>query len=258
MFSKLVFALLSLSTMLPAAISIPANADCDPSTSSSSSSGYETTIAGLPFPSSIASSASIHPTSFPGTVSSSGYDTAIAGLPFSSRVVSNGSIHPTALPGTVSSPISQTPPHISNGISFSVVTPIPSITSTLTGIPAPATTNHAVDPTQPPGTSSSSTGNPNPTGTVNQGCPASGSCPSSRTYCCDEVHDTHTAHANGLLGGLIGINVGSIVGQVGVRCTSIGLVNLSGNACSQQMVCCDRNSFHGAVVLGCDPINLNL
>ncbi|KAJ3560371.1 hypothetical protein NP233_g10884 [Leucocoprinus birnbaumii] len=62
-----------------------------------------------------------------------------------------------------------------------------------------------------------------------------------------------------LLGGLLGLGLGSITGLIGLNCNPISaIVGIGGNSCSQQPVCCTDNKFGGLVSLGCTPINLNL
>ncbi|KJA22759.1 hypothetical protein HYPSUDRAFT_185826 [Hypholoma sublateritium FD-334 SS-4] len=88
----------------------------------------------------------------------------------------------------------------------------------------------------------------------------SNQCNTGSLQCCESTQDASTANT-GLLGvllSLLGINVGSITGQVGVTCSPITVVGVSGTSCTEQPVCCTDNTFNGVVALGCTPININL
>ncbi|KAJ3553475.1 hypothetical protein NP233_g12634 [Leucocoprinus birnbaumii] len=86
----------------------------------------------------------------------------------------------------------------------------------------------------------------------------SGSCNTGPIQCCNQVQNAKDANQD-LLGGLLGLGLGSITGLIGLNCNPISaIVGIGGNSCSQQPVCCTDNKFGGLVSLGCTPINLNL
>ncbi|KAF8806918.1 hydrophobin-263 [Phlegmacium glaucopus] len=82
-------------------------------------------------------------------------------------------------------------------------------------------------------------------------------CNSGSLQCCDST-STASNPITSLLLGLLGINVGSVTGLVGLTCSPLTIIGVSGTSCNQQAVCCTNNSFNGVVALGCTPINLNL
>ncbi|KAF9457575.1 fungal hydrophobin [Collybia nuda] len=57
---------------------------------------------------------------------------------------------------------------------------------------------------------------------------------------------------------LLGIDLGSLTGVVGVTCSPLTLIGGGGSSCTAQPVCCSDNSFHGIVALGCSPVNVGL
>ncbi|KAH9479145.1 Fruiting body protein SC1 [Psilocybe cubensis] len=85
----------------------------------------------------------------------------------------------------------------------------------------------------------------------------SNQCNTGSLQCCDSTQSATSSSVAGLLG-LLGVVVGSVTGLVGVNCSPISVVGISGNSCSAQPVCCTDNSFNGVIALGCSPINLNL
>ncbi|KAJ3573935.1 hypothetical protein NP233_g2112 [Leucocoprinus birnbaumii] len=86
----------------------------------------------------------------------------------------------------------------------------------------------------------------------------SGSCNTGTLQCCNQVQQASSLGEN-LLGGLLGLGLGSITGLVGLNCNPISaIVGIGGNSCSAQPVCCTNNQFGGLISLGCNPINLNL
>ncbi|KAF5309264.1 hypothetical protein D9619_012754 [Psilocybe cf. subviscida] len=85
----------------------------------------------------------------------------------------------------------------------------------------------------------------------------SNQCNTGTLQCCQSVGAANSTPIAALLG-LLGIDVGSVTGLVGVTCSAITVIGTSGTSCSAQPVCCSNNSFNGVVALGCTPINLNL
>jgi len=88
---------------------------------------------------------------------------------------------------------------------------------------------------------------------------ASAQCNVGSQQCCSSVQSA-SSPSTALLSllTLLGIDVGSLTGQVGVTCSPITVIGASGTSCTAQPVCCTDNSFNGLVALGCTPINLNL
>ncbi|KAJ3506338.1 hypothetical protein NLJ89_g6922 [Agrocybe chaxingu] len=86
---------------------------------------------------------------------------------------------------------------------------------------------------------------------------ADGSCNTGSTLCCNSVQNSSVT---GLaqLGGLLGIDLGSITGLIALTCSPLSLIGLGGNSCSAQPVCCTNNSFGGLLAFGCSPLNINL
>ncbi|KJA29773.1 hypothetical protein HYPSUDRAFT_100914, partial [Hypholoma sublateritium FD-334 SS-4] len=85
-------------------------------------------------------------------------------------------------------------------------------------------------------------------------------CNTGSLQCCESTQDATSASNAGLLSllDLLDIVLGDITGQVGVTCSPITGVGLSGTSCSEQPVCCTDNTFNGVIALGCSPININL
>ncbi|KAI0764927.1 hydrophobin [Fomes fomentarius] len=83
-----------------------------------------------------------------------------------------------------------------------------------------------------------------------------GSCNTGEMQCCNSVHESNETAISTLLG-LLGLDVSSITGQVGLQCSGISAVGLGGNsACSAQPVCCQNNNVGGLISVGCVPIML--
>ncbi|KAK0436440.1 hydrophobin [Armillaria borealis] len=83
------------------------------------------------------------------------------------------------------------------------------------------------------------------------------SCNTGPVQCCNSVQSSDTPGVESLLG-LLGIVLGGPA-QVGLGCSPLSVVGLlpSGDACSQQTVCCEDNHFNGLVNVGCTPINIS-
>ncbi|PFH49499.1 hypothetical protein AMATHDRAFT_63067 [Amanita thiersii Skay4041] len=88
---------------------------------------------------------------------------------------------------------------------------------------------------------------------------AGGDCNTQNQQCCNSVQNSQNLDqwALGQLA-LVGLNVGDVTGQVGLTCTPVSVLAVSGQSCNQQTVCCTNNNFNGVVALGCTPINVNL
>ncbi|KAF9442160.1 fungal hydrophobin, partial [Macrolepiota fuliginosa MF-IS2] len=84
-----------------------------------------------------------------------------------------------------------------------------------------------------------------------------GNCNTGSQLCCNSAQSTSDP-VTALLTGLLGLNLGSITGLVGVTCSPLSVAGVGGNSCTAQPVCCSNNSFNGLIALGCNPININL
>ncbi|KAF8870877.1 fungal hydrophobin-domain-containing protein [Infundibulicybe gibba] len=87
--------------------------------------------------------------------------------------------------------------------------------------------------------------------------PRQGSCNTGPIQCCNQVQAANTTTLASL-GGLFGLDLGSITGLIGLSCSGLNIAGIGGNSCSAQPVCCTNNQFSGLIALGCTPINLNL
>ncbi|KAF8204696.1 hydrophobin-315 [Pholiota molesta] len=86
----------------------------------------------------------------------------------------------------------------------------------------------------------------------------SNQCNTGTLQCCASTptaSDPSTAALLGLLGVVV---VQDVTALVGVTCSPITGVGVSGTSCSEQPVCCTDNSFNGIIALGCTPININI
>ncbi|KAL1940963.1 hypothetical protein VTO73DRAFT_7599 [Trametes versicolor] len=84
---------------------------------------------------------------------------------------------------------------------------------------------------------------------------ADGSCSPGALQCCQSVAPAGNPAVAPILAAL-GIVVQDLSVPVGVTCTAISVVGVgSGDDCSTNTVCCDDNSFGGAVSIGCLPVS---
>ncbi|KAG6835099.1 hypothetical protein H0H93_004839 [Arthromyces matolae] len=84
------------------------------------------------------------------------------------------------------------------------------------------------------------------------------SCSTQNQQCCNSVQDATSPGVAEIVHSLLGVAVEDVTAQVGLTCTPISVLAISGVSCNQQTVCCENNNFNGLVALGCTPINLNL
>ncbi|KAI1785643.1 fungal hydrophobin [Ganoderma leucocontextum] len=83
-----------------------------------------------------------------------------------------------------------------------------------------------------------------------------GECNTGPMQCCDSIEDSHSAAGSKILAAL-GVNVQDVTGQIGMGCSPITAVGVSGTqACSAAPVCCENNNVGGGVSLGCAPVKL--
>ncbi|KAG6848768.1 hypothetical protein H0H93_014268, partial [Arthromyces matolae] len=84
------------------------------------------------------------------------------------------------------------------------------------------------------------------------------SCSTEKQQCCNSVQDAKSSGVAEIVHSLLGVAVEDVTAQVGLTCTPISVLAISGVSCNQQTVCCENNNFNGLVALGCTPINVNL
>ncbi|KAK0442678.1 hydrophobin [Desarmillaria tabescens] len=82
-------------------------------------------------------------------------------------------------------------------------------------------------------------------------------CTSGTAQCCSSIQSATSNPIQSLLG-LLGIALGGLAGDVGLTCSPITAIGLGTTQCSNQVVCCQNNSFNGLIALGCNPINIAL
>ncbi|PPQ94501.1 hypothetical protein CVT25_014155 [Psilocybe cyanescens] len=86
---------------------------------------------------------------------------------------------------------------------------------------------------------------------------ASNQCNTGFILCCNQVEPANSSIASAILT-IFQIAPGSVTGLIGLTCSPISVIGVSGNSCSAQPVCCTDNSHNGVIALGCTPLNLNL
>ncbi|KAJ7587122.1 hydrophobin 2 [Mycena floridula] len=74
------------------------------------------------------------------------------------------------------------------------------------------------------------------------------------TECCSSVQDASAPGISTILA-LLGINVSSVTGLVGLGCSPITVIGVGNGACSATTVTCQDNS-HSLISLGCIPVTL--
>ncbi|KAG7441379.1 fungal hydrophobin [Guyanagaster necrorhizus] len=83
------------------------------------------------------------------------------------------------------------------------------------------------------------------------------SCSSGTLQCCNSVQDPSSKAVQTALAD-VGVNVGDITVPVGLTCDPITVIGVGSNQCSSQAACCTGNNYNGAVVLGCNPVNVGV
>ncbi|KAL0954487.1 hypothetical protein HGRIS_003455 [Hohenbuehelia grisea] len=94
------------------------------------------------------------------------------------------------------------------------------------------------------------------TPTKRTGAPAS-QCNTGPVQCCNSSGKASDASIAKTLG-LLGVVVQDVAALVGVGCSPISVIGVGGDSCSASPLCCENNSFHGLVALGCVPVDLSL
>ena len=82
-------------------------------------------------------------------------------------------------------------------------------------------------------------------------------CTSGAVFCCNNLMPATNANL-AQLSGLLGVQLPSVPGFIGLTCNPASVLGIGGNSCSAQPVCCTNNNFGGLINLGCVPVNLNL
>ncbi|TFK35244.1 fungal hydrophobin-domain-containing protein [Crucibulum laeve] len=88
------------------------------------------------------------------------------------------------------------------------------------------------------------------------GIPAS-QCTTGPVQCCNSVQPASSTAVTTLFG-LLGIVLQNLNVDVGLTCDPISVIGIGSNSCNAQAVCCENNSFHGLVAIGCTPVDLSL
>ncbi|KAI0653909.1 fungal hydrophobin-domain-containing protein [Cubamyces menziesii] len=84
----------------------------------------------------------------------------------------------------------------------------------------------------------------------------SSQCNTGSIQCCDTTTQPSDPAAQ-LAAGLLGIDLGSITGLVGLNCSPVTVVGVGATpSCKQQPVCCQNNSVGGLLSVGCIPVSL--
>ncbi|KAI6015226.1 hypothetical protein F5J12DRAFT_911719 [Pisolithus orientalis] len=79
----------------------------------------------------------------------------------------------------------------------------------------------------------------------------------ANALCCDNVGSYD--QLQGLLGGLLGLNVDALTGNLGIGCIPIEVIALiPDNSCNAQSVCCEGTTFADLQLVGlnCDPLDV--
>ncbi|KAH8822442.1 fungal hydrophobin, partial [Flagelloscypha sp. PMI_526] len=87
--------------------------------------------------------------------------------------------------------------------------------------------------------------------------PKSGQCNTGSIQCCNSVTKADDENASKIIHSL---SIQDVVGNtaVGLNCSPLSVIGISGNSCSSQPVCCSNNNFNGVIAIGCTPVNVGL
>ncbi|KAF9047460.1 hydrophobin-251 [Panaeolus papilionaceus] len=84
-------------------------------------------------------------------------------------------------------------------------------------------------------------------------------CNTGPIQCCTKVESVATSPYSDIVGGLLGVAIGSLAGLIGTNCSPIDVVGLGGgNSCNVQPVCCTGTQFNGLISFGCNPVTINV
>ncbi|KAJ3572055.1 hypothetical protein NP233_g3341 [Leucocoprinus birnbaumii] len=81
-------------------------------------------------------------------------------------------------------------------------------------------------------------------------------CSTGPIQCCNSVQPSSSTAVSQILD-LLGIVHQDLSIPIGITCTPIDVIGPGDNSCSAQIVCCENNSFHGIVAIGCTPLNFD-
>ncbi|TFK99167.1 fungal hydrophobin [Pterulicium gracile] len=82
-----------------------------------------------------------------------------------------------------------------------------------------------------------------------------GSCNTGPIQCCQSTEAASGPNASKLLG-LLGVVVQDLNVLVGLQCSPITVIGGGTSGCNAEPVCCQNNTFHGLIAIGCVPINI--
>ncbi|KAF6756266.1 fungal hydrophobin-domain-containing protein [Ephemerocybe angulata] len=80
-------------------------------------------------------------------------------------------------------------------------------------------------------------------------------CNTGPIQCCNSAESPSSPNVASLLS-MIGVSPQGLNGLVGVTCSPINVIGVSGQSCNAQPLCCSNAHFAGIVALGCVPVNL--
>ncbi|KAI6145009.1 hydrophobin-251 [Pisolithus tinctorius] len=79
----------------------------------------------------------------------------------------------------------------------------------------------------------------------------------ANALCCDNYGSAD--QLQGLLGGLLGLNVDALTGNLGIACVPIEVIALiPDNSCNAQSVCCEGTTFSNLQLIGLNCLPLKL
>ncbi|THV08311.1 fungal hydrophobin [Dendrothele bispora CBS 962.96] len=82
-------------------------------------------------------------------------------------------------------------------------------------------------------------------------------CNTAPVQCCNSVQPAGSKAASSLLA-TVGVVIQDLTVPIGITCSPISVIGVGGDSCSANPVCCEDNSFHGLVAIGCVPVDLSL
>ncbi|TDL27147.1 fungal hydrophobin [Rickenella mellea] len=87
--------------------------------------------------------------------------------------------------------------------------------------------------------------------------PGGGQCNSGPVQCCNSLTTAGDPAVAQQLG-LLGINLQDLNVPIGLTCSPITVIGISGgSSCNSETVCCDTEG-NGGIAVGCIPVNANL